>query len=256
MLKKLIQQYGKNKVNTLTKYPSILTLHRLGEKGILKDELSTPIENEVLYATEKIDGTNVRIICYGDEFLIGSREFVLHHSADLYFDPASGIVEGIKKLLPQISKTDSLTVVYGEYYGGKISANSKWYGQDKVGFRVFDVAVIDDLSLLESPINDISNWREREFPIGIVYGQKFLTRQEMISLLPDYEFVPILDFDLTDLSHHGILNSLKEHVPKTQVALSENAILKAEGIILRNEQRTKIVKVRFEDYERTLKVPR
>ena len=95
MLKELVLKFGKLKINTLTKYPSILTLHQLGEKGKLKSELTTPIENEVLYATEKIDGTNTRIICFGDEYLIGAREFVLHHSDDLYFDNSQGIVEGI-----------------------------------------------------------------------------------------------------------------------------------------------------------------
>lgn len=56
MIKELISKYGKEKINTLTKYPSILTLHRIGEKGRLTEELTTPIQGEVLYATEKIDG--------------------------------------------------------------------------------------------------------------------------------------------------------------------------------------------------------
>ena len=34
-LKQLIEKYGKNKINSLTKYPSILTLHELGGKGKL-----------------------------------------------------------------------------------------------------------------------------------------------------------------------------------------------------------------------------
>lgn len=85
MIKDLIQEFGKEKINTLTKYPSILTLHKLGEKGRLTNELTTPVEGEIMYATEKIDGTNVRIICYGTEYLIGSREFILHHCGDLYF---------------------------------------------------------------------------------------------------------------------------------------------------------------------------
>jgi len=49
------------------------------------------------------------------------------------------------------------------------------------------------------------------------------------------------------------LESLKRFIPSTKVALTENALGKAEGIVLRNEERKKIVKVRFEDYERTLK---
>ena len=48
-LKQLIEKYGKNKINSLTKYPSILTLHELGGKGKLTDILTTDIKNETLY---------------------------------------------------------------------------------------------------------------------------------------------------------------------------------------------------------------
>lgn len=253
MLKSLVLKYGKEKVNTLTKYSSILTLHQLGEKGRLKNELTTPINGEVMYATEKIDGTNARIICYGNEYLVGAREFILHHSNDLYFDNAQGIVEGLKSLNVQIPQTDKLTVIYGEFYGGKTTANSKWYGQDKNGFRVFDIAVYDDMSMLEMSQQEISKWRERETENGIVYGQHFLTRSEMESLYNDFEFVPLVDFELGDMSHRTILDNLKKFIPFTNVALSENATKKAEGVVLRNEYRSKIVKVRFEDYERSLR---
>ncbi|MBS1576503.1 MAG: RNA ligase family protein [Bacteroidetes bacterium] len=253
MLKSLVLKFGKEKVNTLTKYSSILTLHQLGEKGRLKNELTTPINGEVMYATEKIDGTNARIICYGNEYLVGAREFILHHSNDLYFDNAQGIVEGLKSLNVRIPQTEKLTVIYGEFYGGKTTANSKWYGQDKNGFRVFDIAVYDDLSMLEMSQQEISKWRERETENGIVYGQHFLTRSEMESLFNDFEFVPLVDFELGDMSHRTILDNLKKFLPSTNVALSENATKKAEGVVLRNENRSKIVKVRFEDYERSLR---
>jgi hypothetical protein len=253
MLKELVLRYGKGKINTLTKYPSILTLHQLGEKGKLKNELTTPIENEVLYATEKIDGTNARIICFGDEYLVGAREFILHHSADLYFDNSQGIVEGIRNLGIRIPKTELLTVIYGEFFGGKTSANAKWYGQDKNGFRVFDIAVYNDLSILELSQEEISRWRERETEFGIIYGQNFLTRFEMLNRFTDFDFVPVVDFDLGDLSHKAILENLKHFIPTTRVALSCNATKRAEGAVLRNECRSKIVKVRFEDYERTLR---
>ena len=74
MIKELIAKFGKDKINTLTKYPSILTLHKLGKKNILLNELTTPIENEKMYATEKIDGTNIRLLFYGNERIIGTRE--------------------------------------------------------------------------------------------------------------------------------------------------------------------------------------
>lgn len=258
MIKELISKYGKEKINTLTKYPSILTLHKIGEKGRLLDELTTPITSEdVMFGTEKVDGTNARIVIYGDEYLIGAREFILHHSHDLYYDNSQGIVDGINNLGINniIPSTNKLTVIYGEFYGGKASANSKWYGQDKIGYRVFDVAVYDDLSILDKSREEISKWREHETDKGIVYGQNFLKRDDLHQILmPTFQIVPDVPFELGDMSHQTILDNLKKFIPETKVALSDKGTKKTEGIVIRNVDRSKIVKLRFEDYERTLKI--
>jgi hypothetical protein len=74
MIKDLISKFSKEKINTLTKYPSILTLHKLGKKNILQNELTTPIEGEKMYATEKIDGTSIRLLFYGNERIVGTRD--------------------------------------------------------------------------------------------------------------------------------------------------------------------------------------
>ena len=252
-LKNLIEKYGKKKINTLTKYPSILTLHKLGEKGRLLPEMTTDISGESMYATEKIDGTNVRIISYNGDYAFGSREFILYHCDDLYFDPAMGIVEGLKRLDVRIPQAPNLTVVYGELYGMSISSNSKWYGKDSLGFRVFDVAVYKDLSILELPQESISLWREKETENGIVYGQNFLSRKEIDEQFSNYALVPAIEFELKDFQHSSVLDALRQYSPTTRVALSETATNKCEGVVLRNESRTKIVKLRFEDYERTLR---
>ena len=253
MLKDLVRHYGKEKINSLTKYPSILTLHQLGDKGRLKPELTTPLDGEQLYATEKIDGTNARIVCYGQEYLFGAREFILHHSDDLYFDNAQGIVQGLKDLGIKPPQTDKLTVIYGEFYGGKTSANAKQYGQDAQGFRVFDVAVYEDLGILEQDLAAISHWRETETAEGIRYGQNFLTRQAVEAQFPGFDLVPLIEFSLEDYAHAAVLAKLKAALPQTQVALSAQALKKPEGLVLRNANRRKIVKIRFEDYERTLR---
>lgn len=254
MLKELIAKHGKQKINSLTKYPSILTFHRFGEKGRLTDDFTTDLTGETLFATEKIDGTNVRVICFGDEYLLGSREFLLHHSDDLFFDPAQGIVEGIKDLGVKIpNDLPRLTVIFGELFGGKVSSNSKQYGMEKLGFRVFDVAVYDDLSILNQSLEDISRWRERETDNGIIYGQSFLPQDVLATHSIYWDLVPTVPFQLSGTSHREILDGLKNSVPKTNVALTESAQLKPEGIILRNSDRSKIVKLRFEDYERTLR---
>jgi len=100
MIKDLISKFGKEKINTLTKYSSILTLHKLGEKGRLKSELTTPIQGETMYATEKIDGTNVRIICYGSEYLIGAREFILLVEFEFGNMTHEVILENLKRFIP------------------------------------------------------------------------------------------------------------------------------------------------------------
>ncbi len=255
MLKQLIEKYGLKKLNTFTKYPSILTLHKLSKKNIncLTDELTTPIQDVTLHATEKIEGSNARFICYGDEYLIGARDTILYHSGEANFIPTQGIVEGLKELNIPIPKPDKLTVIYGEFYGGKSSDNSKWYGKDKVGFRVFDVAVFKDLSILEKPIEQISRWREKQTDNGIIYGQNFLTRAEIQYYFPQYELTPWVDFELGDMTHETILSNLKKYLPTTNVALSESATKKAEGLVLRSADRSVIVKVRYEDYEKTLR---
>lgn len=255
MLKTLIQTYGKEKINTLTKYPSILTLHKFGEKGKLTNTLTTNIEGEKLYATEKIDGTNVRIICYGDKFLVGSRKCILHYSDDFYWDESMDIVNKFYEMNIPVIESEDLTIIYGELFGGKITANSKNYGKDKHGFKVFDVAVIKDLSILEKSITEISSWRESSLDSSIddtlKYGQGFVNLDELESY--GYDLVPKVEFELNSLEHEKVLESLMQFIPKTKVALSDSAQLKPEGLILRNFDRSKIVKLRFEDYQRTLK---
>ena len=256
MLKQLIEKYGKEKINTLTKYPSILTLHKLNEKGRLTRGFTTNIEKEKMYASEKIDGTNVRIILYKDEYLIGGREFILYHSQDLYFDKSQDIVEGIKKLVNFPKHTKPFVVVYGEFFGGKTSSNSKQYGKDKNGFRVFDIAIFKDLSILELPQHEISKWREKETENGIAYGQNFVPKKDLEFILKEIEFeadiVPSIEFETGDMSIETIRENLRKFLPKTNVALSEQAQGQAEGIVLSNEKRTKVVKLRFEDYEKVI----
>lgn len=254
MLKNLVLQHGKQKINSLTKYPSILTLHKFGQKGRLTSEWATDIQGETMFATEKIDGTNVRIICLGNEYLVGSREFILHHNEDLYFDPAQGIVEGLKELKVKIPiDFQQLTVIYGELFGGKVSANSKQYGTDKLGFRVFDMAVFSDLSIFDQSLEGISRWRERETENGIIYGQAFLTKDVLETYSHLFDIVPTVPFDLGDMSHQSILDNLRQFIPQTNVPLSELAQKKPEGVVLRNNDRSKIVKIRYDDYERTLR---
>ena len=255
MLKKLIQKYGKEKINTLTKYPSILTLHKLDGKGKLTENLTTNLAGEKMYATEKIDGTNVRIICWKNEFLVGSRKCILHYSEDLYWDEAIDIVNQFYKLEIPVINPEHLTVIYGELFGGKITGKSKNYGKEAHGFRVFDIAVLKDLSILEKSVTEISSWREHSLDSSIddtiQYGQNFVNMEILETY--NYPLVPKITFELAGFDHATILNALDKFMPASKVALTDSALLKPEGVVLRNWDRTKIVKLRFEDYRRTVK---
>ncbi len=56
-----IRQVDLGKLNSMTKYPSILTYHALGDKGLLQETVQIPFEGRVI-GTEKVDGTNTRLI--------------------------------------------------------------------------------------------------------------------------------------------------------------------------------------------------
>jgi hypothetical protein len=260
LLRDLLLKYGKDKLNTFTKYPSILTLHNLGDRGVLLDTFTTPIHGEKMFATEKIDGTNVRILIMGDEHIIGSRDNLLHYKGELFYGMDIGIVDYLKQLFNDdfgmyFSKDFPLCVLYGELYGGRVHPQSKQYGTDKVGFRLFDVVKYSqsDMMMLDFKREEISRWRERETPEGLVYGQNFLPTKQAREELAEYDFVPEVPFDLGNMSHETIYTNMLKAIPETLVALTDESLKKPEGLVLRNENRTKIVKVRFEDYEKILK---
>jgi len=172
-----------NKLNSMTKYPSIPTYHALGDKGKLLEE--TVIFDGEVILTEKVDGTNSRIILLPDgNYLLGSREELLFAKGDLIGNPALGIVDALKAvadLLPQ--SQDCIIVLYLELYGGKITAASKQYTTDqKVGWRLFDVAVMTNITaLFEKSVQQIAAWRENG-------GQAFLDEQQMSKTAKDYGF--------------------------------------------------------------------
>ena len=272
-------------LNTLTKYPSILTLHALGERGRLMAALTTPgILGQSLTATEKLDGTNARLLVFADgSFLVGSREHLLTISGDLLFDPAVGIVDGLRRtVFPQFADAQGhlptlayrsapdqpavpLTVIFGEFYGGRVSANSKNYGPpEQSGFRAFDVAVFRDEAVLATQlatdVRELAAWRETETPTGLRYGQNFLPEASLSAYLaqadlPAVPQLPAFAAPATgnELAHSDVLDWLRQHIPATLAPLpGQGTPGRAEGAILRTADRSALVKIRFEDYERTL----
>lgn len=235
----------------MTKYPSISTYHSLGDKGILLEE-TVQFEGEIVL-TEKVDGTNSRIILLPDgNFVLGSREELLYAKGDLIGNPALGIVDALKGVADSLPQLESdIKVFYLELYGGKITAASKQYTtQQSIAWRLFDVAVLIDLeTLFSKSVQQLAAWRDNQ-------GQTFLAEEQLQNEAKEYGFeltprlatVEALPTQIQET--HEFLKSL---LPQTQVALDAGAGGRAEGIVARTLSRSAIAKLRFEDYDRHAK---
>lgn len=241
-------------INTVTKYPSIPTYHALGEKGRLTESLQATFDDdEVIFVTEKIDGTNARIILTNDVYLIGSREELLYAKGDLVGNPALGIVSALSECAESLLNYhlpnmyyNFVIVYYFEVFGGKVSANSKQYtGEQKVSFRCFDVADINLNPLTSMPIEKLAGWRETKDSY-----QKFRK-----SVTPHTDIVPYISTILGKDMPKTVRDTsdwLRNIIPTTNVLLDEKGGKRPEGVVIRNKDRSKIAKIRFEDYQRTL----
>jgi hypothetical protein len=257
-----IRQANLNNLNSMTKYPSIPTYHKIGDKGVLQMELEVDFASDEVLVSEKVDGTNARIIlCPDGSVLLGSREDLLWAKGDLIGNPSMGIVPGLKELAQKLSidsvafmgatATSFVWVLFGEFYGAGVGAASKNYSKNKNGFRLFDAIHIPDFErVLEMPRERISSWRERG-------GQAFAGPTEIKSIAASVavETVPpvaVLPDGLGITDIHETYTWLQQF-KKSSAALDGTGLAQSEGVVVRTWDRKKIAKIRFEDYERTLR---
>ena len=225
----------------------------MGEKGRLKDTFLFEPSDELI-VTEKIDGTNTRLIFMPDGyFLVGSREHLLYARGDLIGNPAQGIVESIKPLAERLNgsidrNNDRILIMFFETYGGKTTAAAKNYtGDHAFGHRLFDVCDMG-ADYLEKDIEMLSVWREGG-------GQDFFSESKLKT------FADTVSVPLTDRVHAPALPTVLEEtlewlenvLPETRAAIDRGAAGLPEGVVVRSPDRDSIAKIRFADYRRTLK---
>jgi hypothetical protein len=243
--------FNLRKLNSATKYPSIPTYHALGERGRLLDEHVSFSGQEIL-ATEKVDGTNSRIILMPDGcYLIGSREELLYGKGDLIHNPALGIVDTLKDVADRIQSVfttpdEVITTFYLETYGGKTTSGARQYtSRREFGYRMFDMAEVA-ASDTKRELEQISRWREDG-------GQQFVNEAHLVDFAATAELgltpriTPDADLPTSIESTH---QWLQRQIPKTLVALDQEAGGRAEGLVVRTEDRSTIAKIRLEDYDR------
>lgn len=266
-----LRDFNLRALNSATKYPSIPTYHRLGDKGRLQEEVLTPfpLDPETEYEiTEKIDGTNTRIVLSPStrEYLIGSREEWLTYVNDVIFNPSQGIVEALEDIMPRLvrridevvaSATSTfdlrdVLVIYGEVYGGKINTAKNYTSTGKFGFRVFDMwrRPLEHIAghVNNEELDVIAKWRDEG-------NQPFLATRarEYFCDLLGLASVPMLGHV------HDVPKSLGatfDWLTKTVGDLTHaglDAIGKPEGVVIRTPGRKRIAKLRIEDYQRALR---
>jgi hypothetical protein len=247
------------KLNALTRYPSILTYHPLDPKQSRSRGKQADVRPLVRFAgsvliTEKVDGVNARLVVAPDgAYLIGSREEFLYARGDLLANPAMSIVATVRPFAERVAEQacdpGSIVVCYGEVYGGKVTDGSRQYtGEQRLGFRLFDVAVVADWDAhVARPVEQIGAWREGG-------GQRFVPEETLqrlaglcgLSTTPRLETVASEDLPQTI---DDALEFLAEVAPRSQAVLDGSAGGRAEGVVLRTPDRSTISKLRFKDYE-------
>ena len=271
-----------DKLNSMTKYPSIPTFHPLGDKGRISNVDPTDwcrwkLEPEII-VTEKIDGTNARlIICPDGQIIFGSREELLGCFGDLISNPTQGIVEtltpltrrlygileltkfDIHKVRAQVQERDSFKVdsgiflvLYGEVYGGGIEAWKKYTLDPGLrSFRLFDVMLMqehDYAPILDMERPRIARWREQ-------MKQPYLNEQELVSFAQHHQIAlaprrATVSWSELPTDVATALDFLTKYAPTSHCLLDTNAQAATEGVVLRTPGRTPIAKLRWDDYRR------
>ena len=154
------------------KYHKILSLFKRnmeGDKKFIMGEWTTPelkyLKDNDWVWTEKVDGTNIRVMWNGKEVVFGGRS----DNAQLFTPLLLRLQELFMKMEPRqmfasVFGTEECDVVlYGEGYGAKIQKGGGNYIPNGVDFVLFDVA-INGLYLESENVEDIAE----KFGIKIV----------------------------------------------------------------------------------------
>ncbi len=253
------------KLNSATKYPSIPTFHAIDPKNGVLSEPTVDFGGQVVQISEKIDGTNARVVVMPDgRFVIGSRENLLSCSEDWFKNLDLGIVEELWETASDLAgqgavgDTDPVRVYFFEVYGGNIGQNAKQYTTDKkqFGHRLFDVIEFSDEKFDEvmgMEREQIASWRDQG-------GQPFVGWDDFLEISQDTNLLraPVIErrFPSGDIPQrlHMTLEWMKELLPGgSEAKLDWAGLGRAEGVVLKSHDRKITAKLRFQDYENTLR---
>ena len=255
------------RLNSLTKYPSIPTFHEVDAKtGMLDGSKPVDFGGQLVSVTEKIDGTNARIIVFPNKrFVIGSRENLLACNRDWILNPEFGIVKELwdtaSDLASQASLEDLFVRVYFfEVYGGRVGQEWKSYNKsgETFGHRMFDVIELSDeltTELMSQPREHIASWRQHG-------GQPFVGWDRMLEIAQEANLqrVPTIEhrIDPRGIAFDGLqhtLTTLEGWFPGgSEAVLESGAQNRPEGVVFKSLNNPRVTaKLRFQDYRGTIR---
>jgi hypothetical protein len=129
-----------------------------GTKKLIEGKYRSPIveylkDNQWIF-TEKIDGTNIRVLWNGHNFEFYGRTDKAQIPADLVNKLQSIFCnDEMEQMFEQLFE-DTEVIVIGEGYGRKIQKVGSAYNPDGVDFIVFDI-IINDMYLSRYNVEDI-----------------------------------------------------------------------------------------------------
>lgn len=249
---------GLAKLNSMTKYPPIPTYHVMGNSGRLGDTV-VDMGPGPLLLTEKIDGTNARIVLTPGGWLIGSREELLTADGDLVANPALGIAEAVRKSARDAMSAYTtngsvgIVVVYGEVYGGRTTPAARNYtdSPDDFGFRVFDVSQLagEELARIAAlEREEVAAWRERG------RARFFARTRSGFGAGLDLSWANLApDIGAAEAPPRGLAEAKEWLLERISDDCRCVARRMAEGVVVRSFDSQRIAKLRIEDYARTLR---
>jgi len=219
-------------INTFTKYNKFSSPFKKDEQFLNTAELTQDLPSGKWIITEKIDGSNIRIILTKPneegkrEILIGSRKLILNvgdKTSKQYLDCLKEI--NLNKLKEYFKDVNSSVIIYGEGYGAGVQKGGI-YSPVK-NFRVFDVR------------------------IGLAYQDWSFV--EKVCIDNQLNIVPVVAISSSNICYHDCLYELNEHketmIKEGTGGLSEGLVYKFEPVLLNKYGERLIFKVKHKDFK-------
>jgi len=217
-------------LNDFTKYEKFSSPFKKDEKFLNTKDLSQNLPKGKWIITEKIDGTNIRVILTkkdeegNRETHIGSRKLLLNpedKSSKQFLDCLEEV--NLNKIKEYFDKVDSTVVIYGEGYGAGVQ-KGRIYSLKK-NFRVFDIRIGEAYQDFE-------------------YVEKVCVDNQL-------NIVPMLG-DIEEIDYDGCVTLLGSHketmIKEGDGGQSEGFVYKFEPVLLNKYKERLIFKVKFKDF--------